>query len=112
MTGAAASPQRRFQVVLIKPSHYDDDGYVIQWVRAFIPSNTLGVLYSLARDSACRTVLGTHTAIDITVIDEINARVKTKPLRSLVGRHAGFGLVALVGVPSNQFPGPIETARP
>src|SRR5262245_65947299 len=112
MTGAAASPQRRFQLVLIKPSHYDDDGYVIQWVRAFIPSNTLGVLYSLARDSACRSVLGTDTAIDITVIDEISARVKTKRLLSLLRRHGGFGLLALVGVPSTQFPRRLDLARP
>jgi len=25
-------------LVLIKPSHYDDDGYVIQWVRSAMPS--------------------------------------------------------------------------
>src|SRR5262249_45412970 len=31
----------RFQLVLIKPSHYDDDGYVIRWWRAMIPSNSL-----------------------------------------------------------------------
>ena len=112
MTGAAASPRRRFQLVLIKPSHYDDDGYVIQWVRACIPSNTLAVLYSLARDSACRSVLGGDTAIDITVIDEINARVKTKRLLSLFRRHGGFGLLALVGVQSNQFPRALDIARP
>ena len=34
--GAALS-QRRFQLVLIKPSHYDDDGYVIRWWRSNIP---------------------------------------------------------------------------
>ena len=48
MVGASTRPARRFQLVLIKPSHYDDDGYVIQWMRAFVPSNTLAVLYSLA----------------------------------------------------------------
>ena len=30
-----------FELVLIKPSHYDDEGYVIQWLRSSIPSNTL-----------------------------------------------------------------------
>ena len=30
-----------FHVVLIKPTHYDADGYPIQWVKAAIPSNTL-----------------------------------------------------------------------
>jgi hypothetical protein len=33
--------RRRFQLVLIKPSHYDDDGYVIRWLRTMIPSNSL-----------------------------------------------------------------------
>jgi hypothetical protein len=28
---------RRFHVELIKPSHCDDDGYVIQWIRSLIP---------------------------------------------------------------------------
>ena len=50
MVGASTRPARRFQLVLIKPSHYDDDGYVIQWMRAFVPSNTLAVLYSLGGD--------------------------------------------------------------
>jgi len=40
---------RRFQLALIKPSHYDDDGYVIQWMRSIIPSNTLAVLYTYSR---------------------------------------------------------------
>jgi hypothetical protein len=26
--------KRRFTIVLIKPSHYDDDGYMIQWRRS------------------------------------------------------------------------------
>ena len=110
---AAVKPrQRRFQLILIKPSHYDDDGYVVQWARAVIPSNTLAVLYSLGRDSAERAVLGPDTAIDITVIDEINSRVKIKQLLSRFRRHGGFGLLGIVGVQSNQFPRALDIARP
>ncbi len=87
--GCSDAPKRRFQLVLIKPSHYDDDGYVIQWARAFIPSNTLAVLYSLGRDSAQRAVLGPDTAIDITVIDEISTRIKINRLLSLFGGMTG-----------------------
>ena len=47
-----------FRLFLIKPSHYDDDGYVIQWFRSAIPSNSLAALYGLARDCAARKVLG------------------------------------------------------
>jgi hypothetical protein len=109
MVGA---PTRRFQLVLIKPSHYDDDGYVIQWMRAFVPSNTLAVLYSLGRDAGLRSVLGPDTAIDITVIDEIHTRVKIKQLRALFRRHDGSGLVGIVGVQSNQYPRALDIARP
>ena len=74
-----AQPQvpvsRRFQLFLIKPSHYDDDGYVIRWWRAMIPSNSLAALYGIAVDCAERQVLGAHVAIDIVAIDETNTRV-------------------------------------
>ncbi|HEX2134568.1 MAG TPA: radical SAM protein [Microvirga sp.] len=110
---AAARPQpRRFQLVLIKPSHYHDDGYVVQWARAVIPSNTLAVLYSLGRDAAQRSVLGPDTAIDITVIDEINSRVKINKLLAQFRRNGGFGLLGIVGVQSNQFPRALDIARP
>ena len=112
MVTATVRAKRRFQLVLIKPSHYDDDGYVIQWMRAFIPSNTLAVIYSLARDLALRGALGPDTAVDITVIDEINARVKLSKLLSRYHRNGDFGLVAIVGVQSNQFPRALDIARP
>jgi hypothetical protein len=49
---------RRFALLLVKPSRYDDDGYVIQWFRSAIPSNSLAALYGLAQDCATRRVLG------------------------------------------------------
>ena len=42
-----AMAKRTFRVVLIKPSHYDDDGYVIQWRLSTIPSNSLASVYGL-----------------------------------------------------------------
>jgi hypothetical protein len=106
------SAMRRFQLVLIKPSHYDDDGYVIQWIRAFIPSNSLAVVHSIARDSTRRAVLGPNVEFDFTVIDEANTRVRIPKILSQFRRHGGFGLVALVGVQSNQFPRSLDIARP
>src|SRR5258708_36644337 len=104
IVGRLDQPKRRFQLVPIKPPHYDDDGYVIQWMRAFVPSNTLAVLYSLGRDSAQRAVLGPDIAIDIAVIDEIHTRVKIGQLLARFRRHGGFGLVGVVGGQSNQDP--------
>src|SRR5262249_46991121 len=112
MLAPAQSSKRRFQLVLIKPSHYDDDGYVIQWWRSFMPSNSLAVVYGLADDAARRQVLGPDVAIGITACDETNTRGRFKDLMAQVERHDGFGLVGLVGVQSNQFPRTLDIARP
>ena len=98
--------------MLIKPSHYDSDGYVIQWIRSGIPSNSLASVYALARDAAQREVLGGAVDIDITAIDETNSRVRVKDIVALFKRHEYFGLVGLVGVQSNQFPRALDIARP
>ena len=109
---APAVVKRRFQLVLIKPSHYDDDGYVIQWWRSSIPANSLACVYTIAADAAARAVLGTDVEIDITPMDESNTRVRIKKIIDLIRRHDGFGLVGLVGVQSNQFPRSLDIARP
>ena len=44
---ASAANRTPFHLVLIKPTHYDDDGYPITWFRSHIPSNTLAALYGL-----------------------------------------------------------------
>jgi len=108
----ASSPAPRFQLILIKPSHYDDDGYVIRWWRGMIPSNSLAALYGIAADCAAREVLGAGVAIDIAVIDETNTRVDTRALLARLREQNGFGLVALVGVQSNQYPRALDIARP
>ena len=106
------SPQRRFRLVLIKPSHYDDDGYVIRWWRSIIPSNSLAALYSIAANCAERRMLGPDVDIDIEAIDETNTRIDVSGLLRRLRANGGFGLIALVGVQSNQFPRALDLARP
>ena len=50
--------KNKFSLVLIKPSHYDDDGYVIQWFRSAIPANSLACLYGLALECREQKILG------------------------------------------------------
>ena len=104
--------KRHFQLVLIKPSHYDDDGYVIRWWRAMIPSNSLAAVYGIAADCAERQVLGPDVTIDITAIDETNTYVDVPELLIRLRRNGGFGLIALIGVQSNQYPRALDIARP
>jgi pyruvate-formate lyase-activating enzyme len=100
---------RRFVVELIKPSHYDDDGYVIQWWKSWIPSNSLACLYGIATDLAERRALGPEIAIEIHAYDECHTVI---PIRRIIRRikSADAGLVCLVGVQSNQFPRAMDLA--
>jgi radical SAM superfamily enzyme YgiQ (UPF0313 family) len=109
---APAAKIRRFQLVLIKPSHYDDDGYVIQWWRSPIPSNSLACVYTLAQDAAARRALGSDIEIDITAVDETNTHLRVADVIALMRRHGGCGMVGLIGVQSNQFPRALDIARP
>jgi len=111
MLAPSSNPERRFQLVLIKPSHYDADGYVIQWARSSIPSNSLASVYALARDAAERQVLGPEVGIDISAMDETNTRVRVKDIVAQFKRHDDFGMVGLVGAQSNQFPRTLDIAR-
>ena len=108
---AVAAATRTFRLFLIKPSHYDDDGYVIQWMRSAIPSNTLAVLYGLADDCARRQVLGPDTSIEIIALDETNTRINAAKIARAIQENDGLGLAAFVGVQSNQFPHAMDVAR-
>jgi radical SAM superfamily enzyme YgiQ (UPF0313 family) len=105
-----SAESRVFPVILIKPSHYDDDGYVIRWRRSVIPSNTLAAVYGLVMDCAERGVLGPDTEIVCEAIDETNAHVDVDAIVRRLHR-AGGGFVGLVGVQTNQFPRAMDLAR-
>lgn len=108
---ASASPRKRFCLVLVKPTHYDDDGYVIQWLRSAIPSNSLACVYGLARDLAERRALGPDVDFDIHALDESNTRIRPERLARMINA-ADAGMVMLVGVQSNQTPRALDIARP
>jgi len=111
--GAAAPGSRKrktFLVELIKPSHYDEDGYVIQWWRGWIPSNSLSCLYGLALDARGRRVLGDDIDLEIEAHDETNSVIRLgRIIRRF--RRGQSGVVCLVGVQSNQFPRAMDIAR-
>jgi hypothetical protein len=102
--------EKIFELHLVKPSHYDDDGYVIQWFRSAIPSNSLAALHGIASDCARRRALGPDVRIEIFVYDETNRRIRPEQIAESIA-WADAGLVCLVGVQSNQFPRALDLAR-
>jgi radical SAM superfamily enzyme YgiQ (UPF0313 family) len=100
----------RFRIILIKPSKYDDDGYVIRFWKGVLPSNTLNVLHGLTDDVRRRGALG---EIDIEVItyDETAERLPVNKIIRWGRRPRTKLLVCLVGVQTNQFPRALDLAR-
>src|SRR5262245_36997538 len=110
MTGAARK-RTQFFVEIIKPSHYDDDGYVIQWVRGFIPSNSLACLYALVRSTAARRVLGEDLDVVVNAYDEMTTLIPVRAIIRRIQQGGGRGLVLMAGVQTNQFPRAADLAR-
>jgi len=102
--------KRAFRVVLIKPSHYDQDGYVIQWLRSTLPSNSLASVYGLIEECARDRVLGPDVDIEIDACDECNTIVDVPAVSKRI-RAAGGGMVGLIGVQSNQYPRALDLGR-
>ncbi|NWG13072.1 MAG: radical SAM protein [Acidobacteria bacterium] len=103
--------RRRLTVVLVRPSKYDDAGYVIRHWRGVLPSNTLACLHSLTEDLKNRSVLGQNLEIRIRIYDDTVQRI---PLGRIIRSNRlprNRTVVALVGVQSNQFPRAADLAR-
>src|SRR5213594_617279 len=100
----------KFRIVLIKPSKYDDDGYLIRFWKGVLPSNTLNVLHGLTDDVKERRVFGA-LPIEVTTFDETAEKL---PINRIIrwGHEPGTKLlVCLVGVQTNQFPRALDLAR-
>ena len=107
-------PQARkvktFRVVLIKPSKYDDDGYVIRFWKGVLPSNTLSVLRGLTDDVRARGILG-DIQIRVDTFDETAERVPVKEIIRWSRSPATKLVVCLVGVQTNQFPRAVDLGK-
>jgi radical SAM superfamily enzyme YgiQ (UPF0313 family) len=108
----ARAARKRFRIVLIKPSHYDDDGYVIRWYRSPMPAKSLASVYGQIHDCAQRKILGPDIGIEIAAIDETNTRVRVDRIVADMRANNNFGFVGLVGVQSNQYPRALHIAKP
>jgi hypothetical protein len=112
MTLTEERPTRTaFRVVMIKPSHYDDEGYVIRWMRSCIPSNTLACLYGITEAVVTSGRLGSDVDVPIDVYDETNQRIPVQKIIRQLTAPGSPGVVCLAGVQSNQFPRAMDLAR-
>ena len=96
--------RRRFLLFLVKPSHYDDEGYVIQWWKSALPSNSLACLFGIAQKCMEDQVLGEDVAIEIFPVDETNTRVRPVRIARQIQDNGGFGMVGFRRRPVESVP--------
>jgi len=102
--------QPSLTVLLIRPSKYDDDGYVIRYWKGVLPSNTLACLHALTRQ-AFDSGRFDHISTEIVLLDDT---VQDIEIDDLARRYLGpnrKAIAGLVGVQSNQFPRAADLAR-
>jgi len=101
---------KKFRIVLIKPSKYDDEGYIIRFWKGVLPSNTLNVLHGLTEDVSERRVFG-DLKIEVVTFDETAEKIPVQKIIRWSRRRDTKLLVGLVGVQTNQFPRALDLAR-
>ena len=102
---------RNVQLYLIKPTQYDDDGYVVRHWRGVLPSNTLACLASLTEEVVAQKRLGEDVKVEVHLFDETVDKVPVKRIcRSQRNAHTKT-IVCLAGVQTNQFPRAADLAR-
>ncbi len=98
-------------VVLLKPSKYDDDGYVLRHWRGVLPSNTLACLYGLTEDVKRRRALREDLDMTVELLDEAVHKIDVPKIIRHSRRPHWKTVVCLVGVQTNQYPRAIDLSR-
>ena len=102
---------KRLNLYLIKPSQYDDDGYVVRHWRGVLPSNTLACLVGLTEDLIQQKRLGDSWDVRVRLLDETVDKIPVKRICRSELWNRGKTIVCLVGVQTNQFPRACDLAH-
>jgi radical SAM superfamily enzyme YgiQ (UPF0313 family) len=102
---------KTLHLYLIKPSQYDDNGYVVRHWRGVLPSNTLACLAGLTDEVVRKNLLGERWNVKVHLFDEAVDKIPVK--RICRSQYWGFAktIVGLIGVQTNQFPRACDLAR-
>lgn len=94
---------KHLHVVFIRPSRYDDDGYVVRFWRGVLPSNTLCCLESLTQGVAESGDVGPDVQVTVDAFDDTVQRVPIRRIAKINRRSDTTVVVGFVGVQTNQF---------
>ena len=102
---------KKLTLYLIKPSQYDEQGYVVRHWRGVLPSNTLACLAALTEEVVQNKLLGESLKVKVRLLDEAVDHIPVRRICRSRRSKSGKTIVALVGVQTNQFPRAADLAR-
>src|SRR2546425_902831 len=108
---ASSVLNRCVQLFLIKPSNYDEQGYVVTHFRGVLPSNTLNCLAALTENVVRKRLLGNDIDVQIHLFDETVQKIPVEKICRMGQKKGEQAIVGLVGVQTNQFPRATDLAR-
>ncbi len=97
---------KKVVVLLIKPSHWDKEGYLWRFKKGVLPSNTLKVMYSLTAAALGKVIPDNVAETEVLMLED-GIEAHAKQLRMLSRRFPEASsklIVCLVGVQTAQFP--------
>jgi hypothetical protein len=97
---------RNIRIVIIKPSKYDDEGYVIRHFRGVLPSNTLACLSSLTQEVAKHKLLGNDVTLQVDLFDDTVQKIPVDRIIKSNRLPKQRTIIVLAGVQSNHSPAP------
>ena len=80
---------KSLNIVLIKPSKYDDDGFVIRYFKGVLPSNTLACMNSLTLKFAEKWKTEKNIKISIDIFDDIIHDIPYKKIAKKTQENLG-----------------------
>ena len=94
------------EIVYVVPSRYDDDGYVLRWIKGVVPSNSLAVLKSLTAEMIERWEDAEYCPSPSLSMKSYDDNIEKIPFGNIARRNTAETkvVVGIVGVQSNQFP--------
>jgi len=103
--------RKTLNLYLIKPSQYDDEGYVVRHWRGVLPSNTLACLAGLTEDVIAQKRLGDKWKVKVHLFDETVDKIPVNRICRSQYWGLAKSIVCLVGVQTNQFPRACDLAH-
>lgn len=102
--------KNEFHIILIRPSKYDDDGYVIRWLWGITTSSSLACLHALTVHALGDPYWKTQAKPVIHVLDESYQKIPVRKLVRKIKASGGKAVAALVGVQTNQYARALDLA--